>query len=403
MRQILFRLSFVIVLLLTACTPLQTPTSVPPTENIPPTTPPTETPVPAPLVEIAYDMVGSESMNLLDYKNPFAGKFSFAGDGFQKYERGVSKSIPYAVLDDSLSIYTADSQGIITEGNTDEFFGATNTINDDNKGETVAMWTFNVNGASDLALAIDMGAMGYFDSDDYFTWSYQFDDGDPMVAFAGTVDTAQSQDYTLEGGFEKNLKSPFVVDGTLLSNELQTIETTLDGSGTTLTLTLSAWLNKEGPAIVFQNIIISGHGEVSAAPPTATAEPISSGECGTDYVPVYEIQGDGAESPFAGQALVVEGLVTADFQVGKEGFFIQDIEGDGNAATSDALFVNARTPDVNVGDYVRISGVVKEYYELTEISDVNSVELCGTGGVAAISLTLPIENPEAYEGMLVTF
>ena len=401
MRKILIRASFAIILLLVACTPTQTPTSAPATNTAPP---PTETTVPVPLQEIAYDMVGSESMNLLDHKNPFAGKFSFAGDGFEKYERGTSSSIPYAVLDDSLSIYPADEQGIIKESNTDEFFGATNTVNDNNKDEVMATWTFNVNGASDLHLAIDMGAMGNFSSVDFFTWSYQFDDGVPATAFSGDVKSDPSQDYTLEGGFETTLKNPFAVGGTLLSNKMQTLETPLDGSGTTLTLTLSARVNKENTAIVFQNIIIRGHGDIVAAPPTATAEPISSGECGTDYIPVYEIQGSDTASPLEGEAVVVEGLVTADFQTGKEGFFIQDSNGDGDNATSDALFINARTPDVSVGDYLRISGVVKEYYELTEITDVNTLELCATDAeVSPISLSLPVENLEAYEGMLVTF
>lgn len=404
MRQNLVRASFAILLLLVACVPTQVPTSIPVPETVPSTTPPTKTVVPAPLQQIAYDMVGSESLNLLNHENIFAGAFNFPGDGFEKYERGVSSSIPYAVLDDSLSIYPADNQGIIKEGNADEFFGLTNTINEDNKGEAVASWTFNVNGASDLALSIDMGAMGDFDSDDYFIWTYQFDDGEPVIAFAGEVVKDRSQDYALEGGFEENLKNPFVVDGSLLSNELQTLQTTLAGKGTTLTLTLSAWLNKEGPAIVFQNIVVRGHGEVLAAPPTATAAALSTGECGTGYIPIYEVQGRDAASPVDGESVVVEGLVTADFQSGKEGFFIQDAHGDGDTATSDGIFIHARTPDVNVGDYLRISGVVKEYHDLTEITDVDSLALCAVHAeISPVSLALPLENLEAYEGMLVTF
>jgi hypothetical protein len=70
---------------------------------------------------VAFDMVGSASQNLTSFTNAFNGAFSSAGDGFQKYQRGVSSSIPFSVLDDSLSIFTSDSLGIIKEGNTDVF------------------------------------------------------------------------------------------------------------------------------------------------------------------------------------------------------------------------------------------------------------------------------------------
>ena len=81
---------------------------------------------------VAYDMVGSASQNLLSHTNAYAGAFGSAGDGFEKYQRGISASIPFAVLDDSLSIYPPDSLGIIKEGNTDEFFGVVDTENSNN-------------------------------------------------------------------------------------------------------------------------------------------------------------------------------------------------------------------------------------------------------------------------------
>ena len=71
---------------------------------------------------VAYDMVGSTSQNLLSYSNIWEVGFTSLADGFKKYQRDVSASIPYDVLDDSLSIFPADSKGIIKEGNTDEFF-----------------------------------------------------------------------------------------------------------------------------------------------------------------------------------------------------------------------------------------------------------------------------------------
>ena len=81
---------------------------------------------------VAFDMVGSSSQNLSSFVNPHNGAFSSAGDGFQKYQRGVSGSIPFSVLDDSLVIFPGDSLGIIKDGNLDEFFGVTDTENGEN-------------------------------------------------------------------------------------------------------------------------------------------------------------------------------------------------------------------------------------------------------------------------------
>ena len=68
-------------------------------------------------VEIGYDMVSSNSLNLIEHTNNFENAFSSAGDGFQKYQRGVSPTIPFSVIDDGLSIFTSESLGIIDETN----------------------------------------------------------------------------------------------------------------------------------------------------------------------------------------------------------------------------------------------------------------------------------------------
>ena len=81
----------------------------------------------APPVSPAFDLLGSSSQRLISFTNPFAGAFSSAGDGFQVYQRLVSPSIPFAVLDDSLTIFPADSLGIIGEADADTFFGIVDT------------------------------------------------------------------------------------------------------------------------------------------------------------------------------------------------------------------------------------------------------------------------------------
>ncbi len=71
------------------------------------------------------------------------------------------------------------------------------------------------------------------------------------------------------------------------------------------------------------------------------------------------IQGTGATSSFAGQTVTTAGVVTA---VASNGFYLQDRMGDGNAATSDAVFVfTSSRPSVAVGDGATVTGQVQEF------------------------------------------
>ena len=76
------------------------------------------------------------------------------------------------------------------------------------------------------------------------------------------------------------------------------------------------------------------------------------------------IQGTGHVSAFAGQTVTTLGVVTAVDTNGSRGFYIQDPNGDGNAATSDAIFVFPRgsgPPASAVGQLVSVTGMVGEF------------------------------------------
>ena len=60
---------------------------------------------------IAYDMVGSASQNLVSFTDDPAIPFTSAADGFNKFQRGVSSTIPFAVLDDSAGTFPARYPG----------------------------------------------------------------------------------------------------------------------------------------------------------------------------------------------------------------------------------------------------------------------------------------------------
>ena len=136
--------------------------------------------------------------------------------------------------------------------------------------------------------------------------------------------------------------------------------------------------------------------------------------CGDPYTPIYDVQGNGYASPLDGSAVSIEGVVTGDFQNNGEpdngdlyGFYVQDPWGDGDPATSDGIFVydgSSPAVDVAVGDTVRVHGTVDEYVDLTEITSVGLVLVCGTGSIEATPVDLPVPvDLEPYEGMLVTF
>ncbi|WP_229691273.1 lamin tail domain-containing protein, partial [Sphaerisporangium melleum] len=122
---------------------------------------------------------------------------------------------------------------------------------------------------------------------------------------------------------------------------------------------------------------------------------------------IAEVQGAGAASPIAGQAVRVEGVVTGDYQGTGSlgGFYLQDPTPDADPATSDAVFVYTTKP-AKTGDRVLVSGTVTEFNGLTELSPVTSVEVCGTGTVKPAKVKLPIAEGaslEPLEGVLVTF
>jgi len=336
---------------------------------------------------VAFDMVGSTSQNLLSFTDDPAIPFGSAADGFNKFQRGVSATIPFAVTDDSAGSFPPDTLGIIKTGNTDEFFGIVDTNNGDTAGrDVVATWVFDISGASDLGLSIDMGAMGDFEASpttgDFFNWSYSIDGGAAQTAFQSSVDEAATQTYTMESGTPVTLNDPMLVNGSLLTNDLTTYSAALTGTGSQLTLILTSNTDSGSEAIAFQNLIIRAGVEPPPGPP---------------MLEIWEIQGDGLASPYDGQ------LVTSDDNVvtclGTDGFFLQTptTRTDGDVNTSDGVFVYmGSAPTVAVGDQVDVVGRVNEFFGFTEITDIAEVVVDGVEAVPApviFDATVPSPSP----------
>ncbi|HKY65068.1 MAG TPA: ExeM/NucH family extracellular endonuclease, partial [Acidimicrobiales bacterium] len=136
---------------------------------------------------------------------------------------------------------------------------------------------------------------------------------------------------------------------------------------------------------------------------------------------IMQVQGAGAASPLVGQTVRVEGVVTADYQAAGQvgGYYLQDVAGDDDAATSDGVLVFDNTSPVQPGDRVRVSARVVEFERsanagdgtVTELtSPFADVDVCGTGTVAPTVVDLPftpsatpgVAPAEPYEGMSVT-
>ena len=142
---------------------------------------------------------------------------------------------------------------------------------------------------------------------------------------------------------------------------------------------------------------------------------------------------DNDASPLLGQKVVVEAVVIGDFQDGDadqsrnlRGFYLQEetVDQDDDPRSSEGLFVFDTDfgVDVNLGDVVRVTGEVAEFFGETQLSEITAVEVLQAGDVNALSQVSPAKidllaseavtqnangayQPvlEAFEGMLVTF
>lgn len=135
--------------------------------------------------------------------------------------------------------------------------------------------------------------------------------------------------------------------------------------------------------------------------------------CGNPTAETYDLQENGANFGQAGPFTVV-GIVTGDFQGDSSlaGFYIQDATGDGNANTSDGIFVSDPDPAILAvipGRRVEVTGEVSEVgtppNTLTTITATTVIDCGDTGTITPTAVTLPIGDLldwEDYEGMLVT-
>ena len=154
----------------------------------------------------------------------------------------------------------------------------------------------------------------------------------------------------------------------------------------------------------------SNAADFTIAGPTPTAsglDPEPPGE--PEEVSIAEIQGTGESSPLNGDVVTTEGVVTAAYPTGGfRGFTIQT-EGAEPGDASHGIFVFARsaTDKVGVGDLVRVTGEVSEFFGLTEITPDSDADVSVVPEVpepivpAAVAWPATDAERERLEGMLL--
>lgn len=174
------------------------------------------------------------------------------------------------------------------------------------------------------------------------------------------------------------------------------------GQSATVTLRAAATLAAGSYPVVIN--FGNDQAQTTSCSVTVNAQPLA----GVSHT-IPQIQGNGAASPYVNTVQTTEGVVTLKVATG---FFIQDVNGDGDPTTSDGLFVYTGTAGNNavVGDLVRVTGGISEYTptgaanSYTEMQNVTALVSQGRGpAIVPTNITLPNANLGQVEGMLVHF
>ena len=205
--------------------------------------------------------------------------------------------------------------------------------------------------------------------------------------------------------------------------------TVIFAAGGALTQQVSIIINGDTDFELDENFTVNLGNLVNVTGSTAIADDSATGTIQSDDVEIVnisEVQGAAEASAYVGKTVTVEAIVVGDFQDGDaddkrnlNGFYLQEenADSDGDALTSEGIFVFAGSGDVNVGDKVRVTGTISEFFGMTELT-VTKIEVVQADAVAdidtmAVDIDLPAAGTtlsqngayqpdlEAYEGMLV--
>ncbi|WP_172295460.1 ExeM/NucH family extracellular endonuclease [Pseudoruegeria sp. HB172150] len=183
------------------------------------------------------------------------------------------------------------------------------------------------------------------------------------------------------------------IDDLGIEGSWQTLSATIGDEISSVQLVVELDSNSADEALYIDNVVV-------------TSDPDASGDGGEEpeVTLISAIQGEVAESAMVGMAVTVSAVVT---MITDDGFFLQeeDLESDGSLLTSEGIFVYTNGGyAVTLGDLVEATGTVAEYYGLTEITSVSSIEILASDyelpAATVIALSPDtVQDYESVEGM----
>ncbi len=209
----------------------------------------------------------------------------------------------------------------------------------------------------------------------------------------------------LDEGTVESVKLFYAVnDGAYI--EVNMVNTT----GSTYEYQLNPFAN--GDSISFYVSATDNDANTSLDPDDAPTSVYSFIVSGPTETTIYDIQFSEAtntESPLKDELVKFTGVVTSDTSTVTSSFHVQDFSNTAHpgAAWNGIMVYTSAYPGLKIGDEVEIVGTVKEYYYLTEISPVVSVNVLSSSNAVTIAELTSAElaadsvSSEPYEGVLV--
>lgn len=275
--------------------------------------------------------------------------------------------------------------------------------------------------------------VGAGDSGDDFTWALAGDDTPGQVNTGQTLGVATAtriaiDDVVVSEGDTGTRTATFTVTRSDNSSAFTVDFATVDGTATAGAdyVAANGTLDFSAGGALTQTIAVTVNGDVAFEPnETFTVDlanlAVSVGQATlTDaqgigtiaeddiaLVRIYDIQGAGHRSDFAGQQVTTRGIVTA-LDKDANGFWIQDATGDGNIATSDAVYVftgGIAPAAVVIGAEVQVRATVTEFRSASRPDDLTLTELTAPSiAVLSTGNALPtavkigaVDNPAASQ------
>ena len=259
--------------------------------------------------------------------------------------------------------------------------------------------TFDVNPGQ----AYDITGIGDFSFEQYVVQATAVNtvliEGYP-VADAGADQTVDYGDTVVLDG-----SSSYDEDGNIIGYTWTQVSGTTVNLGNYESETVSFIAPNQCTVLVFALEVVDNNINTSTDYVTVTV-----GDLGIACIQFTTNQGEGEEcypSEFEGQTSTFTGVVTVVKSFSSyPNFFIQDP----NATEWGGVYVYSGEMDaLNVGDEVSFDAEIEEYYGVTELKNLENIELISTGNIvnpvqiSTGDLGLYCGDGEAYEGMFVEF